>query len=90
LHRWRTEPAFGRRVRELQAELLRRAVGRLSRAMPQAAMKLRELLASDSEKIQLSAAGKLLESGLRLREQVDLEERLARLEEAADRRGNGR
>jgi hypothetical protein len=55
--------------------------------MPQAATKLRKLLASDSEKIQLAAAGKLLESGLKLREQLDFAERLTRLEQAADRRG---
>jgi hypothetical protein len=60
--------------------LLRRAVGRLSDSMPRAAAKLRNLLASPSEKIQLAAASKLLESGLKLREQVALEERVATLE----------
>jgi hypothetical protein len=80
LHRWRTEPAFAQRFRDLQAELLRRAVGRLSRAMPQAAAKLRELLSSDSEKIQLAAAGKLLEAGLKMREGIELEQRVKDLE----------
>jgi hypothetical protein len=90
LYRWRDDPAFAQRVRDLQAELVRRAVGRLSRAMPKAAVKLRKLLASESEKIQLAAAGKLLESGLKLRDQVDLEERLAALErQAAQRRERG-
>src|SRR5712692_6781424 len=81
LYRWRTDPAFAQRVRDIQAELLRSAVGRVSKAMPHAAAKLRKLLSSDSEKTQLAAAGKLLESGLTLREQFDLQERLSVLEE---------
>jgi len=81
LTRWRADPDFMRRVRDLQNELLARAVGRLSCAMPEAAAKLRKLLASGSEKIQLAAAGKLLECGLKLRELADFEERLAALEE---------
>jgi len=83
LHRWRSEPPFAEHVRDLQAELLRRAVGRLSSSMPVAAMKLRKLLASDSEKVQLAAASKLLENGLKLREQLDLAERVQALERRA-------
>jgi hypothetical protein len=86
LHRWRTEPPFVERVRDLQAELLRRAVGRLSQAMPQAAAMLRKLLASGNERVQLAAASKLLESGLKLREHLDLEERLCELERRLNER----
>ena len=85
LHRWRTDPAFQDQVRELQAELLRRAVGRLSSSMPVPAMNLRKLLASESEKVQLAAASKLLENGLKLLEQLDFAERVqARERRASD------
>jgi len=91
LHRWRGDPAFQDHVRELQAEMLHCSVGRLSKAMPEAATKLRKLLASDSEKVQLAAAAKLLENGLKLREQLDLAERVQVLERrASDPKHEGR
>jgi hypothetical protein len=58
--------------------------------MPQAALKLQALLASANEKIQLAAAGKLLETGLKLREQADLEERLQALERKVAGKGESK
>jgi hypothetical protein len=81
LHRWRTEAPFVARVQELQMELLRRAVGRLARAMPRAAGKLEALLSSNDERVQLSAAAHLLTNGLRLRDSLELESRLVAVEQ---------
>jgi HEAT repeat protein len=48
--------------------------------MTEAADQLRQLLAAESESVRLGAARALLELGVRLRESVDLEARIAALE----------
>jgi hypothetical protein len=58
-----------------------KALGRLADAMTEAADVLRNLLASEDERVRLPAARALLELGVKLRESVELEERLAALEE---------
>jgi HEAT repeat protein len=84
--RW-ADPAFRRRVGELRGEMVGRALGRMADGMAEAADKLRQLLAAESESVRLGAARALLELGAKLRESVELEERLAALEAAAERRG---
>jgi HEAT repeat protein len=51
--------------------------------MAEAADVLRQLLAARSESVRLGAARALLELGVKLREGVELEERLRALEERA-------
>src|SRR4051812_4268513 len=75
------QPAFGRRVAELRADMTQRALGRLADGMASAADTLGFLSRKGkSEMVRLSAARAVLELGNRLREAVDLEARLAALE----------
>lgn len=75
-----TQPALTGRVTELRAEMTSRALGRLVDGMAFAADTLRKLLTAKSEMVRLSAARTVLELATRLRETVELEERLAVLE----------
>ena len=78
------EAAEASGVNGLRGELTSRALGRLAEGMALAADTLRELLAAKSEGVRLSAARAVLELGNKLRESVELEQRLTALE--ADRR----
>jgi hypothetical protein len=79
---WQAErPEFARRVAELRAEMSARACGRLADGMAAAADALRALLKARSETVRLGAARALLELGVKLRESVELEERVRALEE---------
>lgn len=75
------DPDFRRRVAELRAEMIGRALGQLADGMTEAAGTLRKLLAADGESVRLGAARSILELGNKLREAVELEERLAALEQ---------
>ena len=76
------DPAFRRRVVELRADMVARSLGRLADGMADAADTLRALLRAEGESVRLGAARALLELGTKLRESVELEERLAALEAA--------
>src|SRR5262245_41281334 len=76
-----TVPGFARRVGELRAEMTARALGRLADGMTDAADTLGFLCRKGrSEQVRLGAARALLELGVRLREAVELEQRVAALE----------
>jgi hypothetical protein len=80
--RW-GDAAFRRRVDELRADLVARALSRLADGMTEAADVLRALLAAGTPPaVRLGAARSLLELGCRLRESVELEARLTALETA--------
>lgn len=74
------DPAFRRRMAALRAEMVARALGRMAEGMADAADTLRRLLTADADTIKLGAARSLLELGSKLRESVELEERLQTLE----------
>jgi hypothetical protein len=78
--RW-ADPDFRRRVSELRGEMVGRALGRMADGMNDAADELRRLLGARSEPVRLGAARSLLELCVKLRETVELEQRLASLEE---------
>ena len=79
--RWSaTSPAFRCRVQELRAEMTSQALGRMAAGMSEAADVLRGLLAAEAESIRLGAARSLLDLGMKLQDSVDLENRLADLE----------
>jgi hypothetical protein len=61
--------------------MVARSLGRMADGMSDAADVLRQLLAARSESVRLGAARSLLELGVKLRESVELEERLQALEE---------
>jgi hypothetical protein len=79
--RW-AEPAFRRQVVELRAEMIGRALGKLADGMGDAADTLRGLLVAESDAMKLAASRSILDHGARLREQLELEDRLAALERA--------
>ena len=66
---------------DLRGQVLDRAVGKLSEASTAAADTLRALLDADSETVRLGAGRSILELGARLREALELEARLAALEQ---------
>jgi hypothetical protein len=74
------KPAFRRRVAEVRAEMVARALGKRADGMSDAASTLRKLLKAKSESVRLSACRALLELGVKLRESVELEARLSELE----------
>ena len=79
--RW-ADPAFRRRVAQLRGDMVQRALGRMADGMAEAADVLRALLPPGMPPaVRLGAARSLLELGVRLRESVELEARLASLEE---------
>jgi hypothetical protein len=75
------DPAYRHRVADLRAGMVERALGKMADGMADAADTLRRLLGADGESVQLGAARSLLELGVKLRESVELEARLATLEE---------
>ncbi len=79
--RW-ADAAFRRRVDELRRAMLQRALGFLADGMAEAAGVLRQLLAAKSESVRLGAARSLLELTPKLWETVEVEARLAALEQA--------
>jgi hypothetical protein len=76
VHTWLTDPAFRNRVSQVRTELFGRAVGRLSRLAGRAADSLGELLEAQNESVRLQAAKTILEAGARLREALELAQRL--------------
>ena len=83
--RW-ADTGFRQRVSELRAEMVQRSLGRMADGMAEAADVLRKLLTANSESIRLGAARCLLDLGVRLREAVEVEERLLDLEQEMERR----
>ena len=81
-HRRMRDPTFKRQVAELRAGLIERAAGQLSEAATDAVTTLRALLSASAETVRLGAARAILELGTKLRESVELEQRIAALEEA--------
>jgi transposase-like protein len=88
LHRWLDEDKeFARQVSNLQSELFARAIAVLTDGAAEAAAVLRLLcVKGTTEKVRLSAARAVLELTGRLREMVQLEERLAAVEAALSQR----
>jgi hypothetical protein len=83
--RW-ADPEFRRLVTELRAAAVERATGKLADGMARAAATLRRLLRANSEAVRLGACRATLELGIRLRENHELETRLAALETRVNRR----
>jgi hypothetical protein len=79
-----TDPSFRRRLVELRADMVNRALGKIADGMSDAAATLRKLLKAKGESVRLGACRAMLELGVKLRESVDLEERFALLEGRAE------
>jgi hypothetical protein len=85
--RWLDCAGFARRVHELRAEMVGRALGRMADGMTEAADTLRKLLKAESEAVRLGSCRAMLELCVKLRESVELESRLAALERQAAAKG---
>ena len=77
--RW-ADPEFRRYVADLRYEMTERALGKLADGMAEAGQVLRALLQAERESVRLGACRAILELGVKLREAVELERRLAALE----------
>lgn len=90
VYRRLNEPRFRARVREARAEMVKRAAGMLTAA---AGESVRTLLALQKDSVtpavRLGAARAVLELGIKVREMVELEDRIAVLEERAGLVGPG-
>ena len=75
------DPAFQGRLRALRADMLQRTTGALTAAGQEFVRALFELLKDSSPTVRLGAIRCGLEYGVKLRENADLEERIAALEQ---------
>jgi hypothetical protein len=80
VRRWMDEPTFAHVLREAEAALYLEGLRRVQRAAGSAADTLRKLLGSKVEAIRLRAAEMLLSLGMKTRDALELEERLAAIE----------
>jgi hypothetical protein len=89
IERWLQDPNFSRELRQARRRVVEAAIGNLQSKMADAVEALhRNLTASRSPGAQVRAASLIIEYGLKGMRELDLEERLAALEEASgDRDG---
>jgi hypothetical protein len=83
-HSWLDRPDYRGFVHGMRARLLDEAVGRLAGAANVAVGTLVDLLGNESPTVRLRAATGVLDALLRVREHVELSDRVARLERVAD------
>jgi hypothetical protein len=74
------EDAFRQQVRDARAEMLTRGLGRLSDATVGAVETLCQLLRAEVDQVKLGAAKAILDQVVKMREHMEIEERLAALE----------
>jgi hypothetical protein len=83
-HRRLKEEAFQKSLRDLRAEMVQRTAGMLTASGMEASKTLIDLLnTANPPAVRRSAAQTILELGLKLRENTEMEERLAALEARA-------
>lgn len=80
VHRRLKSGDFQQRIRDTRSRMFDNAVGGLAGNMRKAVKVLRQLLDDPSSSIKLSASKSILEVAQRLREAVDLEQRLSVIE----------
>jgi hypothetical protein len=80
-HRRLKDPAFRARVIELRVAMTAKALGRLTDGMSAASDALNKLVSHRDPNVRHKAATKVIELALKVREQAELEERLARVEQ---------
>ncbi len=76
---------FRGRVQKARKAMFEQSLGAIASTGTAAAQTLRDLLQASSESVRLGAARSVLELGSRLRENVELEERLSRLEQVLEK-----
>ncbi len=87
---WLDKPEFCSYVARVRGDIFERSVGRLARSAARATAALDKLLADPSPAIRLRAAVAVLDSAVKLRTHVELDARIAFLEQvAADQKHEG-
>ena len=84
------DSGFQRRLRAARDELVTEALGELTGSAQDAVATLKRLLDASDDRVRLTAARTILEQLLRLRETVQLEQRLSALENQRERQGRRR
>jgi hypothetical protein len=77
------DPAFQERLDATRADMVQRTASALTAASMEAVKGLLELMRSDDERVRLGAIRTILEHSTKLREESDLAQRVARLEEGS-------
>jgi hypothetical protein len=77
--RW-ADPAFRAKVAELRAQVVDASLGAMTEGMTEAVETIRRLLVAESEAVRLGAARSIIDSAIKLRENVDFERRILALE----------
>jgi transposase-like protein len=77
---WLGDSKYRSLVSRFRHRMLDRAIGLIAASTNKAVVTLRKLLDSESEGIRLKAATSLLDHSIRMREHIEMEERIAALE----------
>jgi hypothetical protein len=85
-----SDPTFRQRVEAARSSFWDRALGILSKGAAESATALRRLLRSDDGRLKLQAAKVLLEQGMKVRELVDVVQRVEELERMVQEREDHR
>ena len=83
-----SDPEFRKLVIEYRDNIVAETLGKMAANMTRAADALAVLLDNDDVKVRLRAARAVLSLGMRLRDSVDLSERVRQLEEELARKGH--
>jgi len=83
-HRRLNDREYRRRIDAARAEMISEATGQLAKAATQATATLSKLLKSESDSIRLGACRTILENCERLRQGVELSQRMTELERVHD------
>jgi len=81
------EPTIQEKVKEIRGQVMDQATARLSGAAGDAVDCLKSLIKSDDEKIKLQAAKHILELSVKFKQVLELEERLASMEDILEQEG---
>ena len=84
VYRRMEQPEFRQSVLELRGRMMDDVAGRFAEAAGAAFERLHSLLGAENEFVQLGAARTILEQMIRLRDFVEFESRLRRVEEQCD------
>lgn len=79
-HSWLADPRYRTFVAELRGRMMDESVGRLAEATSEAVGTLKALLNDGSSNVRLRAATSILDVAVKLREHVELDARMLRIE----------
>lgn len=82
VHTWLCDQPFRARVAALRGRLIDDAAGKLADAVSAASDELRALLADESSLVRLRAATEILNATIKIRDHVELSQRVEELEQA--------